>query len=178
MMLFAHPPKIERQLTDLKSLVQNLVREMYPVLKSRQIKIEIRQYPKVIQCPIDPVQMAVAIKALIENSIQAIGTQGRIEIRIWREDSSSMGFSITDSGPGIRAEHQPHVFDPFFSGREAGRGIGCGLSKAWRIIDGHGGRLTLDKTFESGARFVMVLPVSASRVKRSLDHAIDNARAA
>ncbi len=45
---------------------------------------------------------------------------------------------MQDSGPGISPEHREHLFDPFFSGRQAGRGLGFGLSKAWRIIQMHG----------------------------------------
>ena len=51
---------------------------------------------------------------------------------------------IEDNGPGIPPEVRPHIFDPFYSGREAGRGLGFGLSKAWRIITLHGGSLSVD----------------------------------
>jgi signal transduction histidine kinase len=66
--------------------------------------------------------------------------------------------TVTDTGPGIPPEVRPHIFDPFFSGREAGRGLGLGLSKAWRIVTLHGGTLTVESEPGAGARFSILLP--------------------
>ena len=66
--------------------------------------------------------------------------------------------SVTDTGPGIPAHIRPHIFDPFFSGREAGRGLGLGLSKAWRIVQLHGGEITALSPPSGGARFTIALP--------------------
>ncbi|HEY2411905.1 MAG TPA: ATP-binding protein [Pirellulaceae bacterium] len=67
--------------------------------------------------------------------------------------------SITDTGPGIPPGVRPYIFDPFFSGREAGRGLGLGLSKAWRIVDLHGGRIDVESEPGHGATFRVILPV-------------------
>lgn len=184
MMLFAHPPKILRTRTDIREVARAQVRELAADLKSREVKIDIRQYPDVESCLVDPVSMAIALKAILENSLEAIGTRGRVLIRIWRKNELNIGVSISDNGPGVNREHKKHLFDPFFSGREAGRGIGFGLSKAWRIVELHGGSLTLDQSFEGGARFEIDLPISvsvgksAAAGKSQTESRIDNARAA
>jgi len=184
MMLFAHPPKIHRTLTDIRQVARAQVRELATELKSREVKVDIRQYPDVESCLVDPISMAIALKAILENSMEAIGTGGRVLIRIWRKNEFNIGVTISDNGPGVSREHKKHLFDPFFSGREAGRGIGFGLSKAWRIVEIHGGSLTLDQSFEGGARFEIDLPISASVGKSAslgksqTDSRIDNARAA
>ena len=67
---------------------------------------------------------------------------------------------VRDTGPGIPPAIRPHIFDPFFSGREAGRGLGLGLSKAWRIVQLHGGSLAVDSPASGGAVFAIVLPAS------------------
>jgi C4-dicarboxylate-specific signal transduction histidine kinase len=69
---------------------------------------------------------------------------------------------VTDDGPGIAPDVRPHIFDPFFSGREAGRGLGFGLSKAWRIVTEHGGQLTVESPAEPGARLSIELPTNAA----------------
>jgi signal transduction histidine kinase len=66
--------------------------------------------------------------------------------------------TVTDTGPGIPPEIRPHIFDPFFSGREAGRGLGLGLSKAWRIVELHGGLIEVASDNGHGAKFTVVLP--------------------
>jgi C4-dicarboxylate-specific signal transduction histidine kinase len=65
---------------------------------------------------------------------------------------------IRDTGPGIPPEVRRHIFDPYFSGREAGRGLGLGLSKCWRIVDLHGGRIDVANGASGGAEFRLVLP--------------------
>jgi signal transduction histidine kinase len=68
--------------------------------------------------------------------------------------------AVADTGPGIPNEVRRHLFDPYFSGREAGRGIGLGLSKTWRIVTEHGGRIDVDSQVEHGATFRIRLPAS------------------
>jgi signal transduction histidine kinase len=71
-----------------------------------------------------------------------------------------MLISVTDTGPGIAPEVLPHIFDPYYSGREAGRGLGLGLSKAWRIVEQHGGRIEAENLPVGGLRFTIYLPNS------------------
>ena len=65
---------------------------------------------------------------------------------------------VTDTGPGISPEVRRHLFDPFYSGREAGRGLGFGLAKCWRIITDHGGQIDITSEPGRGATFVLRLP--------------------
>ena len=64
---------------------------------------------------------------------------------------------IRDDGPGLKPEERRHVFDPFYSARQAGRGIGLGLCKAWRIITNHGGRIEVSSQPDRGAAFIVTL---------------------
>ncbi len=73
-----------------------------------------------------------------------------------------MEIHIRDDGPGIKAEEQHHIFDPFYSARQAGRGLGLGLSKAWRIITNHGGQIEAASEAGHGTTFTVVLPVQES----------------
>ena len=61
-------------------------------------------------------------------------------------------------GAAIPAEIRRHMFDPFFSGREAGRGLGFGLSKAWRIAREHGGTIAVNSSTETGNEFSLIVP--------------------
>jgi len=59
-----------------------------------------------------------------------------------------------------------HLFDPFYSGREAGRGLGFGLSKVWTIAKLHGGSVEFDDQVKSGTRFVLRLPQNRTIVSQ------------
>ena len=65
---------------------------------------------------------------------------------------------IRDDGPGIQPEERRHVFDPFYSARQAGRGLGLGLCKAWRIVRNHGGRIEVESQPHRGTAVTVVLP--------------------
>ena len=173
MMLFANPPQMDLQNSDLKKLTQQLVIELKPELQDSAVEVRVREYPGVRRVPVDPTHFQVAMKAVVRNAIEAIGHQGEIRIRFFRESSDWLGISILDTGPGVGAELANHIFDPFYSGREAGRGLGFGLSKAWRIIDAHGGQIFCDNTCENGGKFEIRLPVVHNFSSR-----IDIARAA
>jgi signal transduction histidine kinase len=160
MMLFARPPKIERCLTHLCSLVDRIQNELSSELSSNHIQLQCRCEPGVQRLWIDPVQIAVALKALIQNSIDAMaGIGGSIDIGIRQERNGRVCLSIMDNGPGIKPSVMKHVFDPFYSGREAGRGLGFGLSKAWRICQQHGGQLRLICSGPDLTEFQILLPM-------------------
>jgi signal transduction histidine kinase len=81
---------------------------------------------------------------LIHNAIQALGERGTITLRTRREGGCAI-VEVTDDGPGIPPEVREHVFDEFFTTKEAGQGTGLGLATARRIVvDRHNGSLTLD----------------------------------
>jgi hypothetical protein len=116
----------------------------------------------------DALQLAVAITALIVNSTEAIGNDGAIEIRLEAIDADGMAaIEVADTGPGISAEVRCHLFDPFYSGREAGRGLGFGLSKCWRIVTDHGGTIVVDDSNSQGAKITLRLPAQGPGCEQS-----------
>jgi signal transduction histidine kinase len=74
---------------------------------------------------------------------------------------------ISDDGPGIAPELHSKIFDPFYSGREAGRGLGFGLSKCWRIVTLHGGWIDVSSQPGQGTTFTLGLPVRKPTIEAS-----------
>jgi signal transduction histidine kinase len=75
---------------------------------------------------------------------------------------------VEDSGPGPEAHQREHMFDPFYSGREAGRGRGLGLSIAWRLARQLGGDIRFEEIAGGPTRFVLSLPMQASGISTSI----------
>lgn len=172
MMLFAHPPAIERADVSLRLLMAKIVNELKPLFeKDPRIDCVVTMGPGVDRADVDPVHLSVAIKNLIRNSAEAIRSlnrgNGRIEIRVAPGLGARLEFSVWDNGIGITGDVARHLFDPFYSGREAGRGLGLGLSKVWTIAKLHGGRLWWDDQVTSGTRFVIELPVASRHQHRN-----------
>jgi signal transduction histidine kinase len=89
----------------------------------------------------DPAQIEEAIASLLQNAVEAADSTVRVRWGCHPAGPSECLIEIADDGPGIPAEARHRIFDPFFSGREAGRGLGLGLSKAWMLIEINGGRV-------------------------------------
>ena len=122
----------------------------------------------------DRIQLCVVIESLVRNSLEALdgvaaeGTSGRGRIEIEAhgpgegsasEAAASVPMSrlvIRDTGRGLSDHDREHLFDPFYSGREAGRGLGLGLSKVWRIMELHGGQVLVNSRPARGTTFTLV----------------------
>jgi two-component system NtrC family sensor kinase len=95
---------------------------------------------------------------LFINAIQAMPDGGQLTIRV-RGDHGQLHVDVKDSGQGIDPAHLPHIFDPFYTTKEVGRGTGLGLSVTYGIIEKHGGHIEAHSKKGEGALFSIVLPV-------------------
>lgn len=215
MMLFARPPEPQVAPLDLSHLVDEFLEELAEVAAAQSTTLR-----RVGTCPpawvmADARQCRVALRAVCDNALFALGRGGQLELEVrvgkgpssavpgvvsgsnFTADSGSSAESnarkkdgptprsgltpnnstaagrfatpadsqtpmvcviIRDDGPGISEEVRRHLFDPFYSGRGAGRGLGLGLSKCWRIVRNHGGRVEVDSPLGGGATFTIWLP--------------------
>lgn len=159
MRLFARPPVPQLARIDVSALIAGLVTDLAPGLLEQAITLEYSGGGEPIEIEADAAQLQVALRAICRNSAEAINHQGRIEITAAVRDGG-VEIGISDNGPGIAPEHRRHAFDPFYSSRQAGRGLGLGLSKAWRIVTMHGGRITIDTEPGCGTKFTIRLPAT------------------
>ena len=158
LMLFARPPQLQRQRLDLPELVRQVASGLAPECERRKIALSMSVDGQPPPVDADATQLAVAVHALVANSMNALGRDGAIQIAVRQSLDGGAMLQIEDNGPGIPPEVRPHIFDPFYSGREAGRGLGFGLSKAWRIITLHGGSIEVESLSTGGATFTITLP--------------------
>ncbi|QDT31357.1 Sensor protein ZraS [Thalassoglobus polymorphus] len=173
-MLFAHPPALKLAELDLTQLIETVVHQFLDEFHRREISLWGNR-DKNTKVTGDETQLSVVIAELIRNSLNAVDDGGRIEIDCYREngsgplssdpvsDNDSAGSSnillrIADNGCGFTPEQKQHCFDPFYSGREAGRGLGFGLSKCWRIVTQHHGTIAFSETASGLTEFHVCLP--------------------
>ena len=161
MMLFAKPPNLSRRQVELASLIDTVVAELADQAAEQGTRIVVEDCWQG-EVDADPDQLAVAIKSLIRNSLEALDVGGRVTISCALSAGAEgrITIAVRDDGPGISNSARPRLFDPFYSGREAGRGLGLGLSKSWRIAELHGGSLSLDNENGNGACFLLRIPLS------------------
>lgn len=181
MMLFAHPPATCLSTVSLRQVMRRFIGQQEACSPQGDESIETTVFigPHFDRVCLDSTQFLVVLQMLVRNSKEAIRATkdavGEIEIRAELVDRNAPGLprrlqlgpvtrflqiSVQDNGIGVDARVRRHLFDPFFSGREAGRGLGFGLSKTWRIVEQHDGEIILDETHPTtqGARFVLWIP--------------------
>jgi signal transduction histidine kinase len=106
---------------------------------------------------------------LVRNAIEATPPDGWVRLRLEATADRALEVVVEDSGDGLRgltAAEREHIFDPFFSGRQAGRGRGLGLPTAWRLARGNGGEVRWDAAVVGLTRFVLRLPRAAETALR------------
>jgi len=155
--LFARPPRPEFQPLDLVALLDRVLGELGPQASERATSLTRAECPQPLVLEGDPVQLSVAFRALVTNALEAIGHGGHVAVTV-EGSEEAVAIQVSDDGPGITPDERRHIFDPFFSARQAGRGLGMGLPKCWRIVTNHGGRIDVES--EPGKRtvFTIALP--------------------
>ncbi|MFM7034415.1 MAG: sensor histidine kinase [Planctomycetia bacterium] len=163
LMLFARPPKPRPRNTDVGALTAAVVDAVEPQAAARGARLEYSPPPFPLTAWGDATQLEEAVRALVVNAVEAVDPGGRIVlavegpiVRSNRERACVI--SVSDDGHGMDEETAKRAFDPFFSGREAGRGVGLGLSKAWRLIDTNGGAIVIESRRGRGTRVSVTLP--------------------
>jgi len=141
-MLFARPPEPVAEKMEVGALVADVIDKLQEVADEEQCEL-VNECEASLLVHVDPVQISVLVSELIRNSIIASNQGARIQIAARRSRSQNdiVELSVLDHGTGFTSTELEHLFDPFFSGRQAGRGLGFGLSKCWRIAKMHGGSI-------------------------------------
>ena len=144
-MLFGRPPRPELQSVNLAEVAGRVVTKHAAELESNRVTIRM-EIPDSVFVRADSTQIAIVLGELLCNSGQALQPQGG-EICLTASFSAGrpevVVIEVIDHGKGFTQTEQEHAFDPFFSGRQAGRGLGFGLPKCWRIVEQHGGRIEI-----------------------------------
>ena len=110
----------------------------------------------------DRTKLQQVVYNLIENAIKYTQQEGSIQVSLSRSGKDCI-FSVTDNGPGIAAEHLPHIFDRFYRvdkarSRESG-GTGLGLAIVHQLVMLHGGEIHVDSEVGKGSVFTVELPL-------------------
>jgi len=131
-------------------------------LKHHAVK---KNYGNIPPITCSPSQINQVFLNLINNAAQATAAgKGVIQLTTRREGPGHVAVEVADNGKGIPPEVLPKIFDPFFTTKEVGKGTGLGLSIVYKIVEQHGGRISVDSTVGVGTRFTVVLPLQPPAV--------------
>jgi signal transduction histidine kinase len=162
LMQFARPPQPHKESVDLAVLVREAVTAVHELAEQRRVRLIGPEAEAPLTVLADCVQVRTALTCLLRNAVEAAPAgpeaDGWASIRLDKSCEDRVEVVVEDNGPGPAGPQHDHLFDPFFSGRTAGRGRGLGLPTAWRLAQQHGGDVRFSRPTGGPTRFVLTLP--------------------
>ncbi len=158
-------PTADRQWVDLVALVRELLDFLKPELQQRGVTVMFEP-PDAAALPADPAALRQVLWNLLRNAWEAMAQGGTVWIEVAVDSDPQSGqkrarLAVEDSGPGVPAELADQIFQPFFSNKA--RGTGIGLAVVREIARDHKGTVALEPGLHGkGARFVVMVPVDAA----------------
>jgi signal transduction histidine kinase len=110
-------------------------------------------------CNADLYRLTQVLRNLFDNSLAAGATQVKVTIRCSNDsldNRPAVRIVVSDNGPGLDSEQRRHVFEPFYTTKTKGTGLGMAIAR--RIVEAHGGQISLGYESASGAEFLILLP--------------------
>jgi signal transduction histidine kinase len=165
---YGKPSLLRRTPTRLADVVRRAVRSCAGLARDRQVRVDEVVPADMPPLEIEGARMEQAVENLLANAIQhaPAGSVVRVGACLDPEAGPARArCTVDDEGPGVSAEDRDRLFEPFFSRRKGGTGLGLPIVQ--RVAEAHGGTVCVENRPEGGARFTLVLPVAGADLERS-----------
>ncbi|HWU36121.1 MAG TPA: HAMP domain-containing sensor histidine kinase, partial [Candidatus Acidoferrum sp.] len=169
---FARQNRVRMEGVNLGELLQRIVNVSFDGLKlaEKKIRLVLENESSGPTADVDRDQLTQVIVNLIKNAVEAMDGKGG-EIRVKAEELSEPGrvhITVADQGCGIPAEDRERIFQPFFTTKNIGKGVGLGLPICYGIVKMHRGNIWYDSVVGQGTVFHIELPAIQSMAGRSM----------
>lgn len=156
---YAAPIRLQRRSCDLRQVVDAAWEHLAPIREGRRADLTHRTSTASVRVEADPYAMEQVFRNLLENALLSADEAVRVHVD-W-EESESRGLPavrcvVEDDGPGIPEEIRERIFEPFVTTRTRGTGLGLAITR--RLVEAHGGRISVVGSGEPGASIEVVLP--------------------
>ncbi len=159
LLTFARQKGVASRHFDLVELIQTILLLLGHTMTKSNVKAVLELPPAPFSIYGDYAQIQQCLMNLISNAVEAMPGGGTLKISAGRENpSGQVRIEIDDTGTGIAADDLQRIFEPFFSTKTDGKGVGLGLSMVYGIVREHGGTVTVDSQVGRGTTFHLTLP--------------------
>ena len=157
LLLFSKREMREFALRDVRDIVEHDLKMVQHHFELNEITL-VKQLPeKSVDAVCDQNRLQQALLALLMNAVESMPQGGHLTVGVI-ELKNSIRISIQDTGCGIPEEFLTHIFEPFYSGKKGGQGVGLGLSVAYGIVEAHGGYIDVQTAVDKGSTFTVEIP--------------------
>ena len=150
------PAALQLKLASLNDVAEKTLDLLRPEIENRGISIKTKLARQLTATPIDATQIQQVLVNLVKNASQAMSTGGTLSL-LTGENSDGVWVSVTDTGGGIPQEQLNRIFEPFYTTKK--KGTGLGLMIVQRIVRAHNGRIELESNVGKGTTFRVWLPL-------------------
>jgi len=157
---FARPLELRLETAELNEVLDRAVARLARDSAARQVSVYKNYSPDIRPFPFDAELMERVVYNLLLNAAQASPPDGAITIKT-RPTDDSVEISVIDRGAGIDPKHRESIFNPFFTTKPDG--VGLGLAIVSKIVDQHGGRMAVESELGKGSVFHLYLPLRPRR---------------
>ena len=156
---YTREPTYNFQKVDFFPLLQEVVSMLEPKAEQAGVDINLDDGSEAGECQLDPVQVKQVFSNIVANAIDACPNQDSGEVNIYTAvNNAKVEISVSDNGNGIPENMKSRIFEPFFTMKDDG--IGLGLPMCKRIVEGHNGTVQVETPPEGGTRMRVALPRS------------------
>jgi two-component system sensor histidine kinase HydH len=153
---FARPLTMTRAPISVQTLIRHALKTVEGQAREKGIAIETLLPPEIGDIPLDADRITQVFLNLFQNAITAMEAGGVLRISLARRDEKTVRITIADTGVGIPGEDLPRVFDPYFTTRPSGTGLGHAIVR--KIVEAHGGEIRLESEPGKGTTATVLLP--------------------
>jgi two-component system sensor histidine kinase HydH len=158
---FARPPRPERRLLDLIPVVEQTIALLGGRAAKQRVNLRFDRPEAPVLIEADGEQVRQLLVNLVLNALDVMPRGGALELKLHAPSDGQIELWVLDTGPGIPPRHLPRLYEPFFTSKDTGLGLGLVVSQ--RIARDHGGSLSAWNRPEGGACFVLRLPAPKAR---------------
>jgi signal transduction histidine kinase len=153
--LYGRPPELHRDVIRVPELAVGVLRMAEERLRAQSISCR-TEFTDVREIHADPDMLRRALVNLVGNAIDAMPNGGTLSVSAGHRTDGGYFVVVEDTGVGIPAEERGKIFEPYFTTKPSGLGLGLVLTK--KIIDAHGGEIFVDSAPGKGTRIEVALP--------------------
>ncbi len=160
------PASLDIAKHNINHILENVLDFLYYEISEKNIAIEKEYSPKVPLIPLDEAQIRQAFFNIIKNGVEAMPNGGQLKITsaVKKEE---VVVTFADTGAGISEEDISRIFDPYFTTKQKGSGLG--LMIVYKVISDHGGRIEVESNKGSGTKIKVFLPIYERKVRMVQD---------
>ena len=159
LLTFSRATPMNLQATDLNQVIDRSLRLVQHQLDLASIQVQPQLDPHLPQVLCDAAQIEQVILALVMNAMDALPQGGNLWLTTsFSQEHGRVRIVVRDDGSGIAPEILPHLFEPFLTTKETGRGVGLGLAISNSILERHNGSIEVESEVGRGTTFTVTLP--------------------